>query len=169
MALQKRGDTERQLAMSILALADPGRHIGRKPESGMIDRGDMRDDAIDRAYLNARADTPCALGKYGTGRVRMRQDEEPCAFTGDGGFTSIVGAAGGFTASCRRFHHDEPGIRSQCGMNAGITHVVKSAISSRSTALRTALQKGASFSWMSKTDRWAQQRNRTRWRNICFE
>jgi hypothetical protein len=77
MAPQERGDTEREFSISILALANPGRHISRKPEPGMISGRDMRNHAVDGADFDAGANALCALGEDGTGSVRMRQDEEP--------------------------------------------------------------------------------------------
>ena len=83
----------------------------------------MRDHAVDGADFDAGADALCAFGEDGAGSVCVRQDEEPRAFADQGGFTRIVCAASGLPASGRGFHHDERGIRTQCGVNAGVTHV----------------------------------------------
>jgi hypothetical protein len=84
------------------------------------------------------------VGENGAGSVRMGEDEETVGGVGDGDFLRVVCALGSLAASGGRFHHHKWSIGPKRGMDAIVTHGLRFGISSRSSALRTALQNGIS-------------------------
>ena len=103
----------------------------------------MRDHAVDGADFDAGTRAFGAVREYGTRRMRVSQDEKPAGGVCDGDFAGVVCALGGLSASGGRFHHDKRCVGSKRGMDAIVAHGVRSGSSSKSTALRTALQNGS--------------------------
>src|SRR5260370_34619637 len=144
IALQERGDAQREFRMSIPSLADPRGDVGRKPEPSVVGAGNVRNDAIDGADFDAGTDTLRAVREHGTGGMRMRKDEEPVRPVYDGNFARVIRALESLAAPPGRFDDNQRSVGSKRSMDTLIAHGVRSRISSRSTALRTALQNGSS-------------------------
>jgi hypothetical protein len=79
LALHERGNHGRKMRIPVLISSRPGRGVGREAQSEMIGTGDLADQTVDRADLDARADPPRPLGKDRASGMRVGQDKNrPC-------------------------------------------------------------------------------------------
>ena len=142
IAVQKCGDATSEARIPVPVPTNPCGNIGRKPQPSMIGRRNVRDHTVDGTDFDAGSDTLGTVGKHGTSGMGMGQNEEPVESFRDGNFPRVVRTFGRLSATSRRFHDNERSIRAKRGIDTIVTHEFRSRISSRSTALRTALQNG---------------------------
>src|SRR3989338_3079536 len=111
----------------------------------MVRSRDLTNDAVHSSYLDMRSRTLGAIRKHRTCGMGVRHDQGTAEAIGDCHVPCILRALVCLAASGRRLHHDERRIRSKRGANALVAHGSMFGISARSTAFRTALQKGINF------------------------
>src|SRR5271165_165691 len=105
--LEKGPDAKRNMPVTVGSSPRPGRHITREASPEMISTCDMRNEAVDRADLDAAAAAPGALGEHRAGGVCMREDQQAVRAIG-GNIAGVVGALVGLAAAGGRFDKDQP-------------------------------------------------------------
>src|ERR1700676_705611 len=142
MAFEKRRHLQSELTMPVFALPHPSGGVGGKAKPFVIGGGDLADDAVDRADVDASPRSFGAVGEDRAGRMGMSQNERTARADCTADISGVVRALIGLPAACGRFHDDERSVGAKCRANGVITHGSISVISGISIAFRIALQNG---------------------------